>query len=235
VGTGSREENASNSDNVGRAVVPLKPASVAPLSVSQAIPLYTRGMRIGLLGGSFNPPHAAHRAISLFAIKRLKLDRVWWLVTPGNPLKDHGALHDLKERADAARQMANDPRIDVSCLESVIGTRYTADTVNYLRRRASGLRFVWIMGADNLAQFHRWQNWRRIASEVPLAVIDRPPQSFRALAAPAAQALARYRLPENQAARLADQQAPAWVFLTGMKLNLSSTTLRNPDGSWRTK
>jgi nicotinate-nucleotide adenylyltransferase len=204
-------------------------------SVSQAIPLYTNGMRIGLLGGSFNPPHVAHRAISLFAIKRLKLDRVWWLVTPGNPLKDQDGLRDLNERTAAARNMANDPRIDVSCLESVIGTRYTIDTISYLRRRASGLRFVWIMGADNLAQFHRWQNWRRIASEVPIAVIDRPPQSFRALAAPAAQALARYRLPENQAGRLADQRAPAWIFLTGMKLNLSSTGLRNPDGSWRTQ
>jgi nicotinate-nucleotide adenylyltransferase len=208
---------------------------VALPSVSQAIPLYTNGMRIGLLGGSFNPPHVAHRAISLFAIKRLKLDRVWWLVTPGNPLKDQDGLRDLNERTAAARRMANDPRIDVSCLESVIGTRYTVDTISYLRRRASGLRFVWIMGADNLAQFHRWQNWRRIASEVPIAVIDRPPQSFRALAAPAAQALARYRLPENQAGRLADQRAPAWVFLTGMKLNLSSTGLRNPDGSWRTQ
>ncbi|HMI17427.1 MAG TPA: nicotinate-nucleotide adenylyltransferase [Bradyrhizobium sp.] len=204
-------------------------------SVSQAIPLYTNGMRIGLLGGSFNPPHVAHRAISLFAIKRLKLDRVWWLVTPGNPLKDQDGLRDLNERTAAARKMASDPRIDVSCLESVIGTRYTVDTISYLRRRASGLRFVWIMGADNLAQFHRWQNWRRIASEVPMAVIDRPPQSFRALAAPAAQALARYRLPENQAGRLADQRPPAWVFLTGMKLNLSSTGLRNPDGSWRTQ
>jgi len=192
-------------------------------------------MRIGLLGGSFNPPHVAHRAISLFAIKRLKLDRVWWLVTPGNPLKDQDGLRDLNERSVAARKMANDPRIDVSCLESVIGTRYTVDTISYLRRRASGLRFVWIMGADNLAQFHRWQNWRRIASEVPMAVIDRPPQSFRAVAAPAAQALARYRLPENQAGRLADQRPPAWVFLTGMKLNLSSTGLRNPDGSWRTQ
>ncbi len=192
-------------------------------------------MRIGLLGGSFNPPHVAHRAISLFAIKRLKLDRVWWLVTPGNPLKEQGALHDLDARTEAARRMADDPRIDVSRLESVIGTRYTVDTITYLRRRACGLRFVWIMGADNLAQFHRWENWRRIASEVPIAVIDRPPQSFRALAAPAAQALARYRLPENQAARLADRRAPAWVFLTGMKLNLSSTGLRNPDGSWRTK
>jgi nicotinate-nucleotide adenylyltransferase len=216
-------------------VAELKPASVASLSVAQAIPLYSNGMRIGLLGGSFNPPHTAHRAISLFAIKRLKLDRVWWLVTPGNPLKDHGTLRDLDARAEAARKMADDPRIDISCLESVIGTRYTVDTISYLRRRASGLRFVWIMGADNLAQFHRWQNWRRIASEVPIAVIDRPPQSFRALAAPAAQALARYRLPENQAGRLAGQHAPAWVFLTGMKLNLSSTGLRNPDGSWKTK
>jgi nicotinate-nucleotide adenylyltransferase len=216
-------------------VAALNKISVASPSVSQSIPLYTNGMRVGLLGGSFNPPHAAHRAISLFALKRLKLDRVWWLVTPGNPLKDHDGLRDLDARAEAARKMAGDPRIDVSCLESVIRTRYTVDTISYLRRRASGLRFVWIMGADNLAQFHRWQNWRRIASEVPIAVIDRPPQSFRALAAPAAQALARYRLPENQAGRLADQHTPAWVFLTGMKLNLSSTGLRNPDGSWKAK
>ena len=116
-------------------------------------------------------------------------------------------LHELDERAQAARDMAADPRIDVTCLESVIGTRYTVDTINYLRRRASGLRFVWIMGADNLAQFHRWQHWQRIATQVPIAVIDRPPQSFRALAAPAAQALAPYRLPENEAGRLADQRA----------------------------
>ena len=206
-----------------------------PPSASQAIPFHTNGMRIGLLGGSFNPPHAAHRAISLFAIKRLKLDRVWWLLTPGNPLKNHDGLHALSERAEAARTTADDPRIDISCLEAVIGVRYTVDTIIHLRRRVSGVRFVWIMGADNLAQFHRWKDWRRIASEVPIAVIDRPPQSFRALAAPAAQALARYRLPENQAARLAEQHTPAWVFLSGMKLSLSSTRLRNSDGSWRTK
>ena len=163
-------------------------------------------MRIGLLGGSFNPPHARTAPSACLRIKRLKLDRVWWLVTPGNPLKDHDGLHDL-ERTRARRRatIANDPRIDVSCLEAVIGTRYTVDTIIHLRRRVSGVRFVWIMGADNLAQFHRWQNWRRIASEVPIAVIDRPPQSFRALAAPAAQALARYRLPESRASRLADQ------------------------------
>ena len=202
-------------------------------TVAKGMPLYTEGMRVGLLGGSFNPPHLAHRAISLFAIKRLKLDRVWWLVSPGNPLKDNGHLHGLVERAEAARQLADDPRIDITCLESVIGTRYTADTINQLRRRAAGLRFVWIMGADNLAQFHRWQNWQRIAGQVPIAVIDRPPQSFRALTAPAAQALARYRISESQAGRLPMLRPPAWVFLTGLKSNLSSTGLRNPDGSWK--
>jgi nicotinate-nucleotide adenylyltransferase len=208
--------------------------ALVALPLSHEIPFYADGMRIGLLGGSFNPPHLAHRAISLFAMKRLRLDRVWWLVSPGNPLKDNGHLRELKQRAQAARVMAADPRIDVSCLESVIGTRYTVDTINYLRRRASGLRFVWIMGADNLAQLHRWQHWQRIAITVPIAVIDRPPQSFRALAAPAARALAPYRLPENEAGGLADRRAPAWVFLTGLKLNLSSTGLRNPDGSWKT-
>lgn len=206
---------------------------VVPPSVAQALPPSTGGMRIGLLGGSFNPPHLAHRAISQFALTRLKLDRVWWLVTPGNPLKENGALHALGKRMQAARDVANDPRIAVSCLESVIRTRYTIDTVNFLRRRASGLRFVWIMGADNLAQFHRWQDWQRIAAQMPIAVVDRPPQSFRALASPAARALARYRLPENEAGLLADRRAPAWVFLTGLKLSLSSTTLRNPDGSWK--
>src|SRR6201982_3827556 len=221
--------------NIAHAVAPLNKAYMASPSVDRAIPPYCNGMRVGLLGGSFNPPHAARRAISLFAIKRLKLDRVWWLLTPGNPLKDHNGLRTLAERSQAAKEVAEDPRIDISCLEAVIGTRYTVDTITHLRRRVSGVHFVWIMGADNLAQFHRWKDWRRIAAEVPIAVIDRPPQSFRALAAPAAQALARYRLPANQATRLADQHAPAWVFLTGLKLNLSSTTLRNPDGSWRTR
>jgi nicotinate-nucleotide adenylyltransferase len=140
---------------------------------------------------------------------------------------------DLDERIIAAQRIANDPRIVVSRLESVIGTRYTIDTIRYLRARCSGLRFVWIMGADNLAQFHRWESWRQIASEVAIAVIDRPPQSFRALASPAALALARHRLPESRAATLLDHKPPTWVFLTGMKSNLSSTSLRNRDGSWK--
>jgi nicotinate-nucleotide adenylyltransferase len=204
--------------------------SAAP---SQVIPYYTDGLRIGLLGGSFNPPHEAHRAISQFAMKRLRLDRVWWLVSPGNPLKNGYGANDILARASAARKIACDPRIDVTCLEAVIGTRYTVDTISYLRRRCAGARFVWIMGADNLAQFHHWDDWQGIAAQVPIAVIDRPPQSFRALAAPAALALARDRLPENEAWQLADAKPPAWVFLTGMKLSLSSTKLRNPDGTWK--
>ena len=201
--------------------------------ISHAIPLHSDGMRIGLLGGSFNPPHDAHRAISLFAMKRLQLDRIWWLVSPGNPLKENGKLHALDERVNAAKKMAHHPRIDVSSLETVIGTRYTFDTISYLRRRCSGVHFVWLMGADNLAQFHHWESWRRIADLMPIAVIDRPPDSFRALSSVAAKTLAPYRLHEQDAGTLADRRAPAWVFLTGLKSDLSSTRLRNPDGSWK--
>jgi len=204
-----------------------------PQALREAIPPYIDGMRIGLLGGSFNPPHQAHRDISLFAMKRLRLDRVWWLVTPGNPLKDQQP-HGLAQRMEAARRLARHPCIEVSCLESVIGTRYTLDTIAFLRRRCGAVRFVWIMGADNLAQFHRWKGWRTIADLVPMAVIDRPPQSLRALSTPAAQALASHRIAEDRAGQLAAMQPPAWVFLTGMKSPLSSTARRNPDGSWKT-
>ena len=201
-------------------------------------PPITEGLRIGLLGGSFNPPHAAHRAATLFAMKRLQLDVVWWLVTPGNPLKDRGNLHDLTERAEAAARVANHPRIVISCLESVIGTRYTIDTVIHLGRRCPQARFVWIMGADNLAQFHRWGRWREIAQRIPLAIVNRASsdpasQGCRALSARAPQALARFRVPEQQSRSLATRNPPAWTFLTGLKLTLSSTRLRNPDGSWK--
>jgi len=200
-----------------------------------ALPPVAPRLRIGLLGGSFNPPHAAHRAISLFTMKRLNLDRVWWLVSPGNPLKDTSALHELNARAAAAEAVADDPRIAVTCLEAVIGTRYTAETIAYLHRRCADVHFVWIMGADNLAQFHRWKQWRRIAQQVPIAVIDRSPPGIRALASPAAQALAPYRVSERHAGRLASHATPAWTFLTGMKLELSSTALRNRDGTWKSE
>jgi nicotinate-nucleotide adenylyltransferase len=203
-------------------------------SVAQALPAHAPRMRIGLLGGSFNPPHRAHRAISLFALKRLQLDRVWWLVTPGNPLKDTRSLHTLDERIAAARAMADDRRIAVTAVEDALGTRYTVDTLRALRLRCADVRFVWIMGADNLSQFDRWRDWRGIAAMMPLAVIDRPPLGGRALGSVAAQALGRFRIPERDAASLAERAPPAWAFLGGMKLDVSSTALRRPDGSWIT-
>ena len=192
-----------------------------------AFPATADGLRVGLLGGSFNPPHAAHRELSLLALKRLQLDRVWWLVTPGNPLKDTRALPPLDKRLAAARELAAHPAIEVTGLEAALGTRYTVDTIAALRRRFPNVRFVWLMGADNLSQFHRWRRWEEIAQFVPIAVIDRPTDSFRALAAPAALALSKYRHNEHKAAQLAAMDTPAWVFLHGMKSPLSSTELRS--------
>jgi nicotinate-nucleotide adenylyltransferase len=191
-----------------------------------AFPAAADGLRVGLLGGSFNPPHAAHRDLSLLALKRLQLDQVWWLVTPGNPLKDTSALPALEKRLTAAREVAAHPAIHVTGIEAALKTRYTVDTIAALRRRFPNVRFVWLMGADNLSQFHRWRRWEDIAQFVPIAVIDRPSDSFRALAAPAALALSKYRHNEHEAAQLATMDAPAWTFLRGMKSKLSSTELR---------
>jgi nicotinate-nucleotide adenylyltransferase len=183
-------------------------------------------MRIGLFGGTFDPPHAAHRAACLLAMRRLDLDRVWWLVTPGNPLKNTRGLAPLAERIAAARALAHHPRIDVTGLEAALGTTYTYETVSYLVRRCRGVHFVWIMGADNLRSFHRWQRWRGITSLVPIAVVDRLGPSLYASGSIAANYLARFRLPDTMATALADHKAPAWVYLHGLKSPLSSTALR---------
>ena len=183
-------------------------------------------MRIGLFGGTFDPPHAAHRAASLLALRRLDLDRIWWLVTPGNPLKDVSGLAPLVERVSAAHELAHHPRIDVSDFETDLGTNYTYGTISYLVRSCPGVRFVWIMGADNLRHFHRWQRWRDIAALVPIAIIDRLGPSLYSIAGVAGQALAWARLPETAATTLADRKPPAWVYLHGLKSPLSSTALR---------
>ncbi len=196
-----------------------------------ALPPHAKGSRIGLFGGSFNPPHEAHRAASLLALKKLELDRVWWLVSPGNPLKDTSALPTLETRIEAARNVAADPRIVVTGIEATAGTRYTDDTISYLRRHCPGVHFVWLMGADNLAQFHRWRNWRTVAHSLPFAVIDRPAASLKALGAPAAVALSRFRRPEHKAATLAGARPPAWTFLHGVKSPVSSTLLREKRAS----
>jgi nicotinate-nucleotide adenylyltransferase len=183
-------------------------------------------MRIGLFGGTFDPPHAAHLGASLLAMKRLRLDRMWWLVTPGNPLKDTRGLQPLERRIGAARELTSHPRIDITGLEAVINTRYTYDTLKFLVRRCRGVRFVWVMGADNLRSFSRWQNWRDIANLMPMAVVDRMGSSLYATGARAPQALARFRLPEEFAPKLADRTPPAWIYLHGLKSPLSSTALR---------
>ena len=190
------------------------------------MPPYTPGMRIGLFGGTFDPPHSAHRDASLLAMKRLKLDRIWWLVTPGNPLKDTRGLQPLEKRIAAARALTHHPRIDVTGLEAVINTRYTYDTLEFLKRRCRGVKFVWVMGADNLRSFSRWQNWRGIANLMPMAVVDRMGSSLYAIGSRAPEALRRYRVPEQEAVALADRKPPAWVYLHGLKSPLSSTALR---------
>lgn len=190
------------------------------------LPAHAPGMRIGLFGGTFDPPHAAHRAASLLAMRRIGLDRVWWLVTPGNPLKDTSGLAPLRDRLAAARALASHSRIDVTDLEAHLGISYTFATITYLIRRCPGVHFVWIMGADNLRSFHRWQRWRDIASLVPIAVIDRLGPSLYASASAAGQALAYARLPESAARTLPDRVPPAWIYLHGLKSPLSSTALR---------
>ncbi|HMN74253.1 MAG TPA: nicotinate-nucleotide adenylyltransferase [Rhodoblastus sp.] len=190
------------------------------------LPPHTPGMRIGLFGGTFNPPHAGHMLVAEIALRRLKLDRLWLLVTPGNPLKNTNGLPPLAQRMAAARALARDPRIVVTGLEADIGTRYTYDTVAWLTQRAPSLHFVWVMGADNLRQFSRWQRWADIAALVPIAAIDRPGSSLAALNAKAAQRFAGHRLAERDATSLALTRPPAFVFLHDRRIDLSSTELR---------
>ncbi|MGL4975383.1 MAG: nicotinate-nucleotide adenylyltransferase [Bosea sp. (in: a-proteobacteria)] len=199
-------------------------AVVSPADV--ALPLHAPGLKIGLFGGTFNPAHDGHRMASLTALRRLGLDRVWWLVTPGNPLKDNRALPSQAVRIEYARELAHHPRIVVTGVEATLNTRYTADTLQALMRRCPGVQFVWIMGSDNLASFHRWQEWQAIAQMMPIAIIDRPGTTHKAVRSRAAHKLARHRLDETDSLLLASSQTPAWIFLHGRRSALSSTMLR---------
>ena len=190
------------------------------------LPHVAPGQSVGLYGGSFDPVHDGHLLVAERALKVLKLDWIWWLVTPGNPLKAHDPAHSLQARIDAARAHARHPRRKVLGVEEPLGVRYTADTVAMLSSMMPHARFVWLMGADNLTGFHRWNEWRTIAARVPIAVIDRPGSHHSSINAPAARALASRRIDAEDGALLPFLAPPVWAFVRGPLSPLSSSALR---------
>lgn len=196
-------------------------------SIRVRTPLAYPGERIGVMGGTFNPPHEGHATASRTALKRLGLSRIWWVVTPGNPLKPHSGLPSLAERIAACRALARQPREIVTGFEAALGTSYTAATLAFLRLRHPRVKFVWVMGADNLAGFHRWQRWMEIARSMPIAVVDRPGWRWRGLASAAARRLAASRVPEQRAGTLASRRGRGWTMLSTRLSPLSSTELRD--------
>lgn len=200
-----------------------------PILPRHNLPNAPKGAVIGVFGGSFDPAHHGHAHVSRHALRALALDQLWWLVSPGNPLKQNGPA-PLPQRMARARALVNDPRIHVTDIESKLGTRYTADTLRELRRLYPQRRFVWIMGADNLAGLDRWENWRWIMRNVPVAVIARPGQQRHALTSIAARSFAQARLSPRAAPALARMRAPAWAFLTIPMRDISSTQIRAAGG-----
>jgi nicotinate-nucleotide adenylyltransferase len=190
------------------------------------MPHVERGMQVGLFGGSFNPPHAGHALVAEIALKRLALDQLWWIVTPGNPLKSNNGRAPLAERLRLSEDIAKNPRIKVTAFEAAHNVRYTADTLALVRARNPGVDFVWVMGADSLRDFHRWQRWRQIATTFPIAVIDRPGSTLSFLSSVVAKTFDYARVDEADAPRLARMKAPAWTFIHGPRSRLSSTAIR---------
>lgn len=188
-------------------------------------PIALPGMCIGLLGGSFDPAHEGHVNLTEIALRQFDLDRVWWLVSPGNPLKQHGP-RPMAERLTAANAIMQDPRVEITDIEERLGTRMTADTIAALQRLYPGVRFVWLMGSDNLLQFNKWDRWREIAARVPIGVLARPGTRLAARLSPAAQIMKRARLPEAKARKLPLMKPPAWVLLNMHMSPLSSTAIR---------
>jgi nicotinate-nucleotide adenylyltransferase len=190
------------------------------------------GLRIGLLGGSFNPAHAGHRAISLYALKRLGLDQIWWLVSPQNPLKPIKGMAPLGERTKVAQKTAQHPRIAVTVLESEFGTRYTVDTLKILKHRFPRTRFVWLMGADNLRQVTRWRHWQELFELVPVAVFRRPTYAAGSKRGKAATRFSRGWLPASESRNLANLKPPAWLVMDNPLNSFSATEIRKDRPTW---
>mgnify|MGYP003498203820 FL=1 len=195
-------------------------------------PTAVRGQPIGLLGGSFDPAHDGHAHITREALKRFGQSRVWWLVSPGNPLKAEGPAPMADRVARARAVLGGDPRVVVTDVEARLGTRYTAETLGRLMAIYPGVRFVWLMGADNLAQLHRWKDWEEILWSVPVGVFARPGTRLAARGARAAEEYARFRVPAEAARTLAARRAPAWCFVDVPMSGLSSSEIR-ARGEWR--
>ena len=192
-------------------------------------PVARPGRKIGLLGGSFDPAHAGHAHITREALKRSGLDEVWWLVSPGNPLKARGPA-PLSERLAVARRVMRHPRVEITALQTRTGTRFTAETLAALQSAYPGVTFVWLMGADNLAEFHKWDRWREIVGRVRIGVLARPGQRISARMSPAARRFRMARLRAREAMRLPSYEAPAWCFVNVPMSDLSSTEIRNRGG-----
>ncbi|WP_420402793.1 nicotinate-nucleotide adenylyltransferase [Nisaea sp.] len=199
-----------------------------------------RGRTVAIMGGSFNPAHEGHLDIALLALQKLRADEVWWMVSPQNPLKTADGMAPFEARKDSAERMARGhPRIRVTDIEVLLGTRFTADTLGTLIAGAPFTRFIWVMGADNLVGFHRWAQWQQIFNSVVIAVFDRPTYSLRALSGPAARRFAKARHRQRSGWRLGRRRAPAWVFFHTPLNALSATSIRygsdRPDGKCRTR
>ena len=194
------------------------------------LPNAPAGLSIGLLGGSFDPPHAGHVHITREALKRFGLDQVWWLVSPGNPLKPRSPA-PMPQRLGAARQIMQHPRVVVSDIEARIGTTYTAETLAALTRLYPGVRFIWLMGADNLASFHRWEQWRQIMETVPIGILARPGDRSAARESKAAGIYRHAQLKGRNSLLLSQGPAPLWCFVNVPMVNMSSSTIR-AHGNW---
>lgn len=195
----------------------------------QGFPIARPGEVIGLLGGSFDPAHAGHVHVTHEALRRFGLARVWWLISPGNPLKPQGPA-PMAERMARAHSVMQHPRVEITDIEASLGTRFTSQTIMRLRQIYPGVRFVWLMGADNLTQLHRWQDWHSIAQNVPLGVLARPGDRISARMSHAAKFYARARIASHASTTLASAQAPAWCFVNVPMVAQSSSAIRAAGG-----
>lgn len=196
----------------------------------QGFPPAHRGQAVGLLGGSFDPAHEGHARITRAALAQFGLDRVWWLMSPGNPLKANGPA-PLDRRLAQAQSVMRHPRVTITDVEARLGTRHTAQTLGALQARYPGVRFVWLMGADNLAQLHLWQDWQDIMTRVPVGVLARPGQRISARVSKAARIWRQHRIPAAQSRRLARAEPPAWCFVNLPMSEASSSAIR-AGGKW---